>query len=114
YLAHFGGCAGPRSEQVVKGFKPKKLRRKPKPIDFRSALAVLPETRPRRPRAGAWHRPKSPASTAWTFSLAISGECELDCSGTIDARFCARRTPGGVKSVNLYELSVPGTEARPR
>ena len=29
--------------------------------------------RPRRPRAGAWHRPKSPASTAWTFSLAISG-----------------------------------------
>src|SRR5438132_486380 len=41
------------------------------------------------------HRPKSPASTAWTFSLAISGECELDCSGTIDARFCAWRTPGG-------------------
>ena len=70
--------------------------------------------RPRRPRAGAWHRPKSPASTAWTFSLAISGECELDCSGTIDARFCAWRTPGGVKSVNLCELSVPGTEARCR
>src|SRR5207247_2551359 len=57
--------------------------------------------RPRRPRAGAWHRPKSPASKAWTFSLAISGECELDCSGTIDARFCAWRTPGGGEKCEL-------------
>src|SRR5439155_3652104 len=35
-------------------------------------------------------------------------------SGTIDARFCAWRTPGGVKSVILCELSVPGAEARCR
>src|SRR6266571_4641737 len=48
--------------------------------------------------------------------LLRSGKRRLgrDCSGTIDARFCAWRTPGGVKSVNLCELSVPGTEARCR
>ena len=46
------------------------------------------------------------------YSWQKLAECELDCSGTIDARFCAWRTPGGVKSVNLCELSVPGTEAR--
>src|SRR5207249_2856035 len=38
----------------------------------------------------------------------------LTVACTIDARFCAWRTPGGVKSVNLCELSVPGTEARCR
>src|SRR5438034_414110 len=48
------------------------------------------------------------------YSWQKLAECELDCSGTIDARFCAWRTPGGVKSVNLCELSVPGTEARCR
>src|SRR5438876_7729134 len=49
---------------------------------------------------------------ALPYSWQKLAECELDCSGTIDARFCAWRTPGGVKSVNLCELSVPGTEAR--
>ena len=48
------------------------------------------------------------------YSWQKLAECELACSGTIDARFCAWRTPGGVKSVNLCELSVPGTEARCR
>src|SRR5436309_10013481 len=48
------------------------------------------------------------------YSWQKLAEGELDCSGTIDARFCAWRTPGGVKSVNLCELSVPGTEARCR
>src|SRR5439155_4462980 len=48
------------------------------------------------------------------YSWQKLAECELDCSGTIDARFCAWRTPGGVKSVHLCELSVPGTEARCR
>src|SRR2546426_6910460 len=48
------------------------------------------------------------------YSWQKLAECELDCSGTIDARFCAWRTPGWVKSVNLCELSVPGTEARCR
>src|SRR5436309_16106059 len=48
------------------------------------------------------------------YSWQKLAEGELDCSGTIDARFCAWRTPGGVKSVNLCELSVPGTEARYR
>src|SRR5207244_10325959 len=29
------------------------------------------------------------------YSWQKLAECELDCSGTIDARFCAWRTPGG-------------------
>src|SRR5437773_454072 len=46
--------------------------------------------RPRRPRAGAWHRPKSPASTAWTFSLAISGrKVGVPCQDHL--RECSRR-----------------------
>src|SRR5437899_1619491 len=58
--------------------------------------------RPRRPRAGAWHRaeiarwhrPKSPASTAWTFSLAISGgpppqKCRL-LQTTVQERKCSQ------------------------
>src|SRR5439155_559060 len=45
------------------------------------------------------------------YSWQKLAECELDCSGTIDARFCAWRTPGGV-CMGVY--SGTKTDARIR